>query len=651
MKYNNLKNNAQNIHMPEDMKERIIKNCENAIKTDNTEFTDNIFKVEKYNNRNFIRIISGLAACAVIAGSIGLSAKLMKKHSSPVETSSSKLEQKVIPSTTPPVTEIINTENVHDYDFIRTFLASDYYINTYDDISLGKRDNISEVITNSEINEISAEQVQVDNAEPYLTLYSSKDDIYNYKMTFRKNNILELEMNKNYELNSLTFNEHLYYQCDTEQLSAKIMEIINSEQNYPPFGDISKKEFFSKIDYNAENHDSPASLKVQEFIEAQPDDESSTDAAVTENFYDFEIQHGDPFTQEQRDQLADLFNNYGTFEEKNMQHPEQTETITLYFADAYEFRWAVLANDDTLIVSRFVYDWNRNTNPVCSWNNDIVQNFYKIDYSYFKQKLIDIVGFNNLYILTDNLGKFAFPTEDIEQCNYYKTSGSDEIKAFSDIKAVTSLSDDILLYSWYEPQEIPDVSGEKYSAIYHKSSPDAAPDITIQFYESGALYYCKNGVEKWYLINGNARNDETTIDEKLSEQDPAPFNMFKAYSSSPLNIDTTEDNKKVHYEVTNEDYIMYRFGEDLNLFYHNYAVIDPPVYVSEKEPICTFSRDFDGYSEELRVFDTGVMEYIKTADKVDKFYYMTSYFDYFKNNNIDSEPDFTGEFLRRFSHF
>lgn len=65
--------------MPEDMKERIIKNCENAIKTDNTEFTDNVFKVEKYNNRNFIRIISGLAACAVIAGSIGLSAKLMKK--------------------------------------------------------------------------------------------------------------------------------------------------------------------------------------------------------------------------------------------------------------------------------------------------------------------------------------------------------------------------------------------------------------------------------------------------------------------------------------------------------------------------------------------------------------------------------------------
>lgn len=492
----------------------------------------------KYNNRNFIRIISGLAACAVIAGSIGLSAKLMKKHSSPVETSSSKLEQKVIPSTTPPVTEIINTENVHDYDFIKTFLASDYYINTYDDISLGKRDNISEVITNSEINEISAEQVQVDNAEPYLNLYSSKDDIYNYKMTFRKNNILELEMNKNYELNSLTFNEHLYYQCDTEQLSAKIMEIINSEQNYPPFGDISKKEFFSKIDYNAENHDSPASLKVQEFIETQPDDESSTDAAVTENFYDFEIQHGDPFTQEQRDQLADLFNNYGTFEGKIMQHSEQNETITLYFADAYEFRWAVLANDDTLIVSRFVYDWNRNTNPVCSWNNDIVQNYYKIDYAYFKQKLIDIVGFNNLYILTDNLGKFAFPTEDIEQCNYYKTSGSDEIKAFSDIKAVTSLSDDILLYSWYEPQEIPDVSGEKYSAIYHKSSPDSAPDITIQFYGSGALYYCKNGVEKWYLINGNARNDQTTIDEKLSEQDPAPFNMFKAYSSSPLNIDT-----------------------------------------------------------------------------------------------------------------
>ena len=32
MKYNNLKNNAQNIHMPEDMKERIIKTAKMPLK-------------------------------------------------------------------------------------------------------------------------------------------------------------------------------------------------------------------------------------------------------------------------------------------------------------------------------------------------------------------------------------------------------------------------------------------------------------------------------------------------------------------------------------------------------------------------------------------------------------------------------------------
>lgn len=83
---NNLKNELEKIKMPKDTKERIIAACENSArniaisKTDNDGYTDHVFNAERIKPKNrLIRSISAVAACAVIAGSIGTTGYLINR--------------------------------------------------------------------------------------------------------------------------------------------------------------------------------------------------------------------------------------------------------------------------------------------------------------------------------------------------------------------------------------------------------------------------------------------------------------------------------------------------------------------------------------------------------------------------------------------
>ncbi len=67
-----LKNSAEKITMPESLKIRILHECENISATENNEYEDNqVFVVEKAKSRHICRIVSGIAACAVLVGGLG----------------------------------------------------------------------------------------------------------------------------------------------------------------------------------------------------------------------------------------------------------------------------------------------------------------------------------------------------------------------------------------------------------------------------------------------------------------------------------------------------------------------------------------------------------------------------------------------------
>ncbi|MBR3665959.1 MAG: hypothetical protein IKN66_02235 [Ruminococcus sp.] len=81
-----LRKAAEKITMPEDMKERIIKACENIDKTniertDNDGYTEVVSGTERISRKNnIIRIVSAVAACAVLAAGIGTTGVLLHKN-------------------------------------------------------------------------------------------------------------------------------------------------------------------------------------------------------------------------------------------------------------------------------------------------------------------------------------------------------------------------------------------------------------------------------------------------------------------------------------------------------------------------------------------------------------------------------------------
>ena len=82
-----LKNAADKIKMPEDMKTRIINAAElaekNRVNTDNDGYIDVVSSAERVDpRRNIIRTISAIAACAVLVGGIGTTGFLLHRQNS-----------------------------------------------------------------------------------------------------------------------------------------------------------------------------------------------------------------------------------------------------------------------------------------------------------------------------------------------------------------------------------------------------------------------------------------------------------------------------------------------------------------------------------------------------------------------------------------
>lgn len=82
-----LKNAGEKITMPEDMKERIIKACENTtekniIRTDTDDgYTDVVSSTERIDPRkNILRTVSTIAACAVLAAGVGTTGFLLHRN-------------------------------------------------------------------------------------------------------------------------------------------------------------------------------------------------------------------------------------------------------------------------------------------------------------------------------------------------------------------------------------------------------------------------------------------------------------------------------------------------------------------------------------------------------------------------------------------
>lgn len=80
-----IRSSAEKITMPDDLRERIIDKCaemEKSERSGNGTYTDHVFTVERAQPHRIRRVVSGLAACAVLAGGLGATGVFLHRQGS-----------------------------------------------------------------------------------------------------------------------------------------------------------------------------------------------------------------------------------------------------------------------------------------------------------------------------------------------------------------------------------------------------------------------------------------------------------------------------------------------------------------------------------------------------------------------------------------
>ena len=80
-----IKSSAEKITMPDKTRERIMDRCielEKSERSGNTNYTDHVFTVERVKPNRIRRVISGIAACAVLAGGLGTVGVMLHRNGS-----------------------------------------------------------------------------------------------------------------------------------------------------------------------------------------------------------------------------------------------------------------------------------------------------------------------------------------------------------------------------------------------------------------------------------------------------------------------------------------------------------------------------------------------------------------------------------------
>ena len=369
---NNLKNELEKIKMSKDTKERIIAACENSVrnrsisKTDNDEYTDHVFTAERVKPKNrLLRSISAVAACAVIAGGIGTTGYLINRNGSvpATETETTELVEEV-------KTEISPFGDFTTYDFL---------------VSRGKGND-------NQIEPLQLSSEENEKVAAYLNNFDWGDEITFDDLTDEDLETTDYSMYIfQWEKDNVT-----YYLGVCEMGYAVYAELPNDGKvqgiNEPKYRKITRIDF--------EAFDKGIRYIIGDDTDNNTDDNTITPELCEKSLFtdllatDYEIS---PYTldyqtpsQEQRDQLAELFESQTWYEFDG--------TINYY-------GWAVQPNRNNLTIRytegstvNYISADFRNTACIYSVTYDgdtIVDDdwkFYKCEDMNFGVKICDMFG-------------------------------------------------------------------------------------------------------------------------------------------------------------------------------------------------------------------------------------------------------------------
>lgn len=115
-----LKIASENIRMSDELKERIMKKCESKAEHISSDgYTDHVYQVETVKPRKWLKVISGIAACAVIAGGVGAGVVYMSRQGVPsAELDDVETTQEVSDTVEETSPNRLVIDDIMDYRFI-----------------------------------------------------------------------------------------------------------------------------------------------------------------------------------------------------------------------------------------------------------------------------------------------------------------------------------------------------------------------------------------------------------------------------------------------------------------------------------------------------------------------------------------------------
>ncbi|MBQ6169491.1 MAG: hypothetical protein IJK30_06000 [Ruminococcus sp.] len=244
-----LRNAAEKITMPEDMKERIIKACENIDKTnieriDNDGYTEVVSGTERISRRNnIIRVVSAAAACAVLAAGIGTTGVLLHKNHR------SQLADSDVVDVTEQLSSPFGDFTKVDFNF---YLFDENYDGYSDETYAELADFFNSFNWGEEYENAEGREFQQDSPNRYGAI-NWEDDKGSSSVTIEKDGFVSYRrcvFSKENGERSIDIALTKYYIIDFEAFDKGIKEIIGNdgsesaaEAGISPFGDFTAFDF------------------------------------------------------------------------------------------------------------------------------------------------------------------------------------------------------------------------------------------------------------------------------------------------------------------------------------------------------------------------------------------------------------------------
>lgn len=261
-----LKKAADNIKMPEDMKQRIIKAAElaekNGVRDDSDDYIEVVRSSERVNpKRNIFRTIGAVAACAVLVGGLGTTGFLLNRKSNDHMSGSEVSRTECISCPFGDFSELEYSLDAQDGKF------GEYSAETYAKLS----DFLNKFNWGSELTEYETRTPEQDAEGQIYNIKWTKGDTPPIESNIHIANdgfVTYQESILGFESGAMETIESKCYKIDFDAFDSGIQAIIAQDtNNVSPFGDLSEVDFdLEVVDSKIIGYADETRAKIADFV-------------------------------------------------------------------------------------------------------------------------------------------------------------------------------------------------------------------------------------------------------------------------------------------------------------------------------------------------------------------------------------------------